>query len=74
MLRGHDRVNRNFGFLFLRVNHRRVARDGAMYRAAIEDHAVGVALVQATIKLLFSIAFGEKLRMANFNAVGEVFR
>jgi hypothetical protein len=38
---------------FLRVDHRRAAGDGAMNRAAIEDHAVDVSLMQPAIELLF---------------------
>ena len=45
-----------------------------MNRAAIQNHAVNAALMQASIKLAFIITFGKKLRMTHFNAVMKRFR
>ncbi len=50
---GHHRMHRHLRFLLLRVDHRRTGGRGAMDRAAVEDHAVDVALVQPAVELLF---------------------
>ncbi|SQC42551.1 Uncharacterised protein [Klebsiella pneumoniae] len=71
---GHHRMYRHLRFLLLGIDHRRTGGRSAMDRAAVEDHAVDVTLVQPAVELLFRFPFGEKLGMTNFDAVGEILR
>jgi hypothetical protein len=45
-----------------------------MHRAAVEDGAIHVTLMQPAIERLFGVPFGEKLRMPHFDAIGELGR
>lgn len=64
----------DFGLFVLCIDHCLTAGDGAVNRAAIEDNAVDVSLMQAAIKLLFRFPLGEKFRMPYFDAVAEFTR
>jgi hypothetical protein len=63
VMRGHDGVDRHFRFFTLSFNDGFVMRDGAVHRAAIEDHPVNGTLKQAAIERFFRFAFGKKFRM-----------
>ena len=67
-------MNRHFWLLTLGVNDSLAVRHGGMHRATVEDRAINTAFYQPAIQLLLGFTFIEKLRMAHFYAIGEIFR
>ena len=71
VLRGHDGVDRHFRFFTLSLNDGFAMGDRAVHRPAIEDHPVNGTLKQAAIERFLCVALRKKVRLPDFNAVGE---
>lgn len=71
MVRGHYCMYRQFRLLALGVADGFIMRMGRVYWTTVEDNPIHSALMQSAIKLLFSVAFSEKFRMTDFDAVGK---